>query len=117
MPNIRDVVQALGEREGVDAVILLGDDGLTIDSYVAGRLDSDSISALVPSVIDSCRRVGTEAARDHFTTCVIEYSGGIAILAQLTPEALLAVLVKPGVNVGPLLYDLRRNRVAIAELL
>jgi predicted regulator of Ras-like GTPase activity (Roadblock/LC7/MglB family) len=117
MPNIRDVVQALGGREGVDAVILLGHDGLTIDSVVSGSLDSDGIAALVPSVIGSCTRFGAESGREQFSTGVIEYSGGFAIIAQLTPETVLAVLIRPGVNVGSLLYDLRRHRVAIAELL
>ncbi len=117
MPNIRDVVQALGGREGVDGVILLGHDGLTIDSFVSGNLDTDSVSALVPSVIDSCNRVGAESGRERLTTGVVEYTGGFLVIAQLTPETLLAILVKPDVNVGSLLYDLRRHRVAIAELL
>lgn len=117
MPNIRDVVQALGGREGVDGVILLGRDGLPIDSLVSGDFDPDSVSAVVTSVIDSCNRVGAESGREQFTTAVIEYTGGLAIIAQLTPETLLAILVKPDVNVGGLLYDLRRHRVVIAELL
>ena len=117
MPNIRDVVQALGGREGVDGVILLGHDGLTIDSFVSEDLDSDGVSALVPSVIDSCSRFGADSGRGQFVTGVFEYSSGFAIVTQLTPEALLAVLVRPGINVGSLLYDLRRHRAAIAELL
>lgn len=117
MPNIRDVVQALGSREGVDGVILLGHDGLTIDSCVSGNLDTDSVSALVPSVVDGCDRAGAELAYGKLQTCVVEYNGGLAIIAQLTPETLLSVLVKSDVNVGSLLYDLRRYRVAIAELL
>ncbi len=117
MSNIRDVVQALGSREGVDGVILLGHDGLTIDSFISGDLDTDSISALIPSVVDSCKRVGTESRREQFTTAVVEYSGGFIVLAQLTPETLLTILIRPNVNVGSLLYDLRRHRVAIAELL
>lgn len=117
MPNIRDVVQALGSREGVDGVILLGRDGLTIDSFVSGDLDIDSVSALVPSVAESCTRVGFESGREKFTTCVVEYTGGLAIVAQLTAETLLAVLVRPNVNVGNFLFDLRRHRGAIAALL
>ena len=117
MPNIRDVVQALGGREGVEGVILLGHDGLTIDSFISAGLDPDSVSALVPSVIDSCNRVGTESGREKLTTGVMEYSGGFAIFAQLTPETLLTILAKPDAKIGSLLYDLRRHRVAIAELL
>jgi predicted regulator of Ras-like GTPase activity (Roadblock/LC7/MglB family) len=117
MPNIRDVVQALGNREGVEGVILLGHDGLTIDSFVSANLDSDSVSALIPSVIDSCSRVGAESGREQLITGVMEFSGGFAIIAQLTPETLLAILAKSDANIGSLLYDLRRHRVAIAELL
>ena len=117
MPNIRDVVQALGGREGVDGVILLGRDGLTIDSFISGNLDTDSVSALVPSVVDSCNRIGAESGQQQLTTCVVEYTGGLVIIAQLTPDTLLSVLVRPEVNVGSLLYDLRRYRVAIAALL
>ena len=117
MPNIRDVVQALGGREGVVGVILLGNDGLTIDSFVSDDLDSDSVSALVPSVIDSCSRLGTESGHEQFVTGVFEYSGGFTIITRLTPETLLAVLLRRAANVGSLLYDLRRHRAAIAELL
>jgi predicted regulator of Ras-like GTPase activity (Roadblock/LC7/MglB family) len=117
MPSIREVVQALGGRDGVDGVILLGHDGLTIDSSVADTLDADSVSALVPSVIDSCSRVGVESGREQFVTGVVEYSGGFVVIAKLTPETMLAVLTRPDANVGSLLYDLRRHRVAIAELL
>ena len=117
MPNIRDIVHALGGREGVDGVILLGRDGLTIDSFISGHLDTDSVSALVPSVVNSCSRVGAESGHGQLVTCVVEYTGGLVIIAQLTPDTLLSVLVKPDVNVGSLLYDLRRYRVAIAELL
>ncbi len=117
MSTIRDVVQALGGREGVDAVILMGRDGLTIDSHVSGNLETDSVSALVPSVVDACNRLGMSSGRDTLATGVIEYSNGMAVIAQLTPETLLAVLVKQGANVGNLLYDLRRHRVGIANLL
>lgn len=96
---------------------MLGHDGLTIDSVVNGDFDTDSVSALIPSVIDGCNMVGAEAGLDSLTTGIIEYSGGIAIITQLTPETLLVILVRPNVNIGSLLYDLRRHRVAITELL
>jgi len=117
MRNIREVVHALGTREGVEAAILLGRDGLTIDSHVASGLDTDSVAALVPSVVDACTRLGAEGGRRGITTSVTEYANGLAIVAQITPEALLAILVRRGTNVGSLLYDLRRHRTAIAALL
>ena len=117
MPSIRDVVRALGERDGVDAVVVLGEDGLTIDSSTSNDLDPEGLSALVPPVVQSCNSFGAAAKRGGFGTMVVEFGDGLAVIAELTAETLLAILVQPNTNVGKLLYELRRHRAAIAELL
>jgi predicted regulator of Ras-like GTPase activity (Roadblock/LC7/MglB family) len=117
MPSIRDVVQALGRREGVDAVIVLGRDGLTVDAHTRDGLDADGLSALIPSVAAACTRLGTAGARGEFAIGVAEYARGIIIIAVLTPEVMLAVLVQPNINVGVMLYELKLHRTAIAGLL
>ena len=93
MPSIRDVVAAIGQREGVEAVVLLGHDGLAIDSHILGNLDSENLAALVPAVVDSCNRLGEVANRDKFTTGVVEFGDGLAIVSQLTGDTLLTVVV------------------------
>jgi|SRR6185503_11172869 len=117
MPSIRDVVQALGRREGVDAVIVLGRDGLPIDSFARDGLDVEGLSALIPSVAAACNRLGTAGARGDFATSVSEYGRGLTIISILSPDVMLAVFVQPNVNVGPMLYELKRHRTAIAALL
>lgn len=117
MPSIRDVVRTLGQREGVEAVIVLGRDGLTIDATARDGLDSDGLAALVPSVVAACARLGNAAARGDFGLGAVEYARGVAVICTLTSDALMAVFVQPNVNVGPLLYELHRHRSAIASLL
>ena len=117
MPTIRDLVQALGSREGVDAVIVLGQDGLTIDAHARDGLDADGLAALVPSVVDACNQLGAGAERGEFGMGVVEYEEGTALFAELSSEALLAILFKPGTNIGSLLYELRRHRASIAALM
>lgn len=117
MPSIREVVRALGAREGVDGVIVLGRDGLTIDATTTDGLDADGLAALVPSVVAACARLGNAASRGDFGMGAVEYAGGLAVICTLTAEALLAVFVRSNVNVGPLLYELHRHRSAIASLL
>ncbi|MBI4502956.1 MAG: roadblock/LC7 domain-containing protein [Gemmatimonadetes bacterium] len=117
MATIRDVVQALGRREGVDAVIVLGRDGLTIDAAAANGLDADGLAALVPSVAAACTRLGNAALRGEFTSGVVEFGRGMVVVTVLTPEVLLAMVVAPGVNIGALLFELHRHRAAIAGLL
>jgi predicted regulator of Ras-like GTPase activity (Roadblock/LC7/MglB family) len=117
MANIRDVVEALSRREGVEAVILLGNDGLPIASQVANGVDSEVLSALVPNVIQATEQLGHHAGRGDMTTQVIEFASGLAILSNLSADAKLLVMMKPKTNAGPLLYDLARHRAEIAGLL
>jgi predicted regulator of Ras-like GTPase activity (Roadblock/LC7/MglB family) len=117
MPTIRDVVQALSRRTGVKAAIVLGRDGLTIDSAAHDGLDSDSLAAVVPPVVAACAGLGSAAACGGFESGVMEFDGGIALVVSVTPDTLLALVVGSHTNVGSLLYEIRRHRSAIAKLL
>ena len=128
MATIRDVVEALSRRSGVEAVVVVGRDGLPIDSRAANGLDpgrvrgvfhcfSESVAALLPSVINAMTQLGDAAARGEFGTGVLEFGRGLAVVTVLNADALLIVLVQPATNVGGLLFDLRRHRSAIAGLL
>ena len=117
MATIRDVVDALGRRDGVEAVIILGNDGLPISSSVTNGGDPEVLAALVPNIVQATEQLGQHAARGAMTTTVIEYQSGLALVASLSSETKLLILVRPRTNVGPLLYDLARHRAEIAGLL
>ncbi|HJR42753.1 MAG TPA: roadblock/LC7 domain-containing protein [Gemmatimonadaceae bacterium] len=116
MPTIRDLVSALRQREGVDAAIVLGRDGLLIDSSSAPAVDADSVAALVPSVVAAADELGRQTERGGVTTAVLEYPAGFAIVSSLTADAVLLVLAGSGAQVGRLLFELRRHRENIAAL-
>jgi predicted regulator of Ras-like GTPase activity (Roadblock/LC7/MglB family) len=116
MPSIRDLVAAIGRREGVDAAVVLGRDGLLIDCQVAAGIDADDLSARVPGIVGTADELGTATGRGSVVTAVLEHDGGIAIISVLSAEALLLVLASPRANIGQLLYELRRNRDHIAAL-
>ena len=46
MANIRDLVAALRQRDGVDAAVVLGRDGLVIDSQAADGMTADDIAVI-----------------------------------------------------------------------
>jgi predicted regulator of Ras-like GTPase activity (Roadblock/LC7/MglB family) len=117
MPTIRDVVQALSRRPGVQAAIVLGQDGLPIDSAVRDGVDAEGVAALVPAVVAACGHLGSATACGEFGASAVEFDSGMALVATLTPDALLALVVAPGTNVGALLYEIRRHKSAIAGLL
>ena len=47
----------------------------------------------------------------------MEYGDGFVVVSVVTDDTLIAVVVQSQTNVGGLLYELRRYRAAIAELL
>ena len=114
MATIREVVEALARRSGVDAVMVVGRDGLPIDSRATNGVDAENVAALLPSVINGLAQLGHAGGRGEFG--VLEFGSGLAVVSVLNADALLVVLVRPSTNVGALLYDLRRHRTAIAGL-
>lgn len=116
MASIRDLVAALRQREGVDAAVVLGRDGLVIDSQAAEGLIPDDIAARIPSIIGPADELGTAAGRGEVVTVVLEHQLGIAIVSVLNADAVLLVLVQPNADIGQLLYEIRRNRDHIAAL-
>ena len=116
MPSIRDLVAAIRQREGVDAAIVLGHDGLLIDSQIAPGLDAEDMAARIPAIIASATEFGAATNRGELLTAVLEHQTGLAIASVLSNDAILLVLVTPRANVGQLLFELRRNREHIAAL-
>ena len=116
MPSIRDLVGAIRQREGVDAAVVLGRDGLLIDSQVIPGLDAEDLAARIPSIIGPADELGEGIRRGNLVTAVLEYNDGLAIVTVLNADAVLVVLVRPDANVGRLLFELRRNREHIAAL-
>jgi predicted regulator of Ras-like GTPase activity (Roadblock/LC7/MglB family) len=116
MPSIRDLVAAIRQREGVDAAIILGRDGLLIDSQLGPGLDAEDVAARIPAIIAPADEFGSATGRGDLRTAVLEHSDGLAIVSVLSQEAILLVLVSQRANIGQLLFELRRNREHIAAL-
>src|SRR3989475_8456237 len=94
MATIRDVVEALARRGGVDAVVVVGRDGLPIDSRAANGVDAENVAALLPSVINGLAQLGEAGGRGQFATGVLEFGSGLAVVSVLNADALLIVLVR-----------------------
>ena len=118
MPTIRDLVAALRRRDGVEAAVVLGGDGLLIDATSVGSIDPEQLAAFVPPMVAAAIDMGRAAGgnRGDFGLMVLEYSAGTAIVSALSPEALLLVLLDSTANLPALLYDLRRHKAQIAAL-
>jgi predicted regulator of Ras-like GTPase activity (Roadblock/LC7/MglB family) len=116
MPTIRDLVAAIRDRDGVQAAVVLGRDGLVIDGQATAGLDIENVAAHVPPVLLAAEELGSASPHGVMHTAVLEYDHGYAVVASLSPDAVLLVLAQPTANLAQLLYELRRNRANIASL-
>jgi len=116
MPTIRELVAAIRDREGVQAAVVLGRDGLLIDGQALAGVDTENVAAHVPPVLLAAEELGHASQHGALQTAVLEHERGFAIVASLSPDAVLLVLAHPSVNLAQLLYELRRNRANIASL-
>jgi predicted regulator of Ras-like GTPase activity (Roadblock/LC7/MglB family) len=116
MPSIQELVAVLRAREGVAAAVLLGRDGLVIDGGASDGADVEQLAAFVPNILAASDDFGHAAGRGAMQAAVLELGAGFAVVAPLSADAVLLVLVQPGADVGPLLYELRRHRGQMASL-
>jgi predicted regulator of Ras-like GTPase activity (Roadblock/LC7/MglB family) len=116
MAGLRDVVRALLGRDGVQAVVVLSADGLAIEQASRDSVDVDSLAALTATVVQYAARLGLGANAGVLRTAVLEYERALLVIAQIGTSECLAILAAPSTDVGPLLYDLRQHRPALAAL-
>jgi predicted regulator of Ras-like GTPase activity (Roadblock/LC7/MglB family) len=119
MSSLPELVRGLALREGVETVVVVSADGLPIDQArdAGAALDPEALAALTATLVQHAGRLGETVDRGAPSTMVLEYERGLLIAAGAGGGVWLLLLVRPDVNVGPLLYDLRRHRSAIAALL
>jgi predicted regulator of Ras-like GTPase activity (Roadblock/LC7/MglB family) len=117
MAGLRDVVQHLVERDGVEAVVVVSGDGLIIDHATRSGLDADAVAAMIPALVQCASQVGAAASGGALSNAVLEYSGRLLVLTSLNDGNNLLILTAANTNIGSLLYDLRQHQPAIANLL
>ena len=116
MPTIRDLTVAIRQRAGIEAVVVLGRDGLLIDSQGPLNIDAEGLAARVPGIVAAADEIGTTSGRGTMRIAVIEQENGYAVVSSVGDDALLCVLTTRAADLGSLLYDVRRHRESIARL-
>jgi predicted regulator of Ras-like GTPase activity (Roadblock/LC7/MglB family) len=116
LPGIRDLVAAVRQREGVEAAVVLGNDGILIHGDGQPGFDLDVLAATVPGIVSSTGELARNARIGDIDSTVVQTSDGFIVVSVISPEALLLVVLRFDANLAQLLGELRRNRESIAAL-
>ena len=116
MATIRDLVATHRRFDGVTAAAVLGRDGLLIANDANEGLDGEKIAAHVPSILQFADELGTAASVGSLQLAILEHQEATAVLAAMSAEVVLLVIVRSDANLGALVYDIRRHRAGLATL-
>lgn len=115
-PSLRDLTEAIQQRSGVQRVVILGADGLVIETHDAAHDNADAVAARVPGVIAAAGQLGSAAQDGDVRLALLEFDEGFGVVLRLTPHAMLFVATSRDIALAELLYDLRRHRAPMAAL-
>lgn len=91
--------QALNEYlaiPGIEAALLVSDQGLIISSAAHRGVDAAGIAALVIDTVASAQKFGLQVDAGYLDTMSIEFQRLTVVLAPFTPDVMLALVAAPG---------------------
>ena len=118
MIELGEVVQSLAARAGVEAVLLLSGDGLPIEHAARGAVRFGDGGRARRHTRAARRRGSARAPRGASSSprCS-SIASGLLVLSRAGTDDWLAILATADADIGPLLFDLRQHRPALATLL
>jgi predicted regulator of Ras-like GTPase activity (Roadblock/LC7/MglB family) len=115
--HLHSLVDGLAARPEVTGVAVISGEGLLIDQALGPTTDGEALAALATTLIRHANELGGAAAQGPLGTAVLEFGAGPVIVTGLADGAALVLQARPEVDLGELLYLVRRHRGAIADLL
>jgi len=116
MPTLRELTETIQQRPGVRSVVLLGADGLVIETQDSEHEDADALAARAPAVASAARQLGAAAGVGEAQFILLEFESGYGIIMRLSSQAMLFVSAAGDVTLSDLLFDLRSHRGPMAAL-
>jgi predicted regulator of Ras-like GTPase activity (Roadblock/LC7/MglB family) len=116
MSPLDTALHSLRSHPGVRDILVVGRDGLLIQHTGDGGIDAETVSAMLPALVQAASELGASAGRGPSATVVVRLADGVAVVEELSGDLLLAALLAPGIGFAPLLRELHARRDEIAGL-
>ena len=89
MATLRELTEAIQNRPGVEAVVILGADGLLIETHDTAQNRAEALAARVPAVATAASQLGDAAGSGTAALAVLEFERGYGVVLRLSDQALL----------------------------
>ena len=110
------VLKDLGRINGVNGSLVVGKDGLIIESNVPGDIDSELVAAMASAVFGTAERSAEEMKHEPLQQVMIEGNKGKTLMID-AGEGILVVISDIKINLGLIRIEMRRSAERVIDFL
>lgn len=110
------VLKDLGRINGVSGSLVVGKDGLIIESEVTSDIDSELVAAMSSAVFGTAERSAEEIKHNPLQQVMIEGDKGKTLMID-AGEGILVVIADVGINLGLIRIEMRRSAERVVDFL
>ncbi len=103
--------------DGVFAAVVVGRDGIVIESAVSGKVDIDALGAMASTGMGTAEAMGNELGKGNLNQMMVELEKGPILLSPLARDELIAIVSDNSGNIGRIRYELKKNKERIIAAL
>jgi len=113
--SLRDSLDRWSSRNSIRGAAVVNEDGLLVHDALTAGVDAEAIAALSVTVARNGRQLGTSAGAGRLGSIVLEFDYGPTIVTPLDDRHTLVVFAEPDQDLGPLLFEVRREKAALSR--
>ena len=113
---IERILKDLGRINGVNGSLVVGKDGLIIESEVPGDIDSELVAAMASAVFGTAERSAEEMKHEPLQQVMIEGEKGKTLMID-AGEGILVVITDISINLGLIRIEMRRSAERVVDML
>jgi predicted regulator of Ras-like GTPase activity (Roadblock/LC7/MglB family) len=113
MADLTEILEGFTRVRGVSAALVVGQDGLVLQSATAqgaddNETDVDVLAAVSASGLVPAQEMGQESQRGRLLQGIYEYEKGVVVMEPLGSSAILVVVTSAAANLGLLRLQARK---------
>ena len=111
MADLEELLNGFTRVRGVSAALVVGQDGLVLQSATApgaDEVDADVLGAVASSGLVPAQEIGGETGRGRLLQGIYEYEKGVVVIEPIGQTAILVVVTTAAGNLGLLRLQARK---------
>lgn len=111
MAELDELINGFTRVRGVTAAVVVGQDGLVLQSATApgaDEADVDVLGAMAASGLVPAQEIGDQINRGRLTQGIYEFEKGVVVVEPIGESAILVVLTQSAANLGLLRLQTRK---------